>query len=72
VLLLLAGLAVEIWSSVVLVIGIREVYRLSTGRSVLVFFIPFLALFLLLVLSVTAVSLIFSVFPLNTDIPGYF
>lgn len=72
VLLLLAGLAVEIWSSVVLVIGIREVYRLSTGRSVLVFFIPFLALFLLLVLSVTAVSLIFSVFPLSTDIPGYF
>ncbi|MFX4262684.1 YIP1 family protein [Pelotomaculum propionicicum] len=72
VLLLLAGLAAGIWSSVVLVIGIREVYRLPTGRSVLVFFIPYLALFLLLILSVIAVVLIFSAFPINTNIPGYF
>lgn len=72
VLLLLAGLAVEVWSSIILVIGIREVHLLSTGRAVLVFFIPFMALFLLLVLSLIALAVTISVFPINTNIPGYF
>lgn len=72
VLLLLAGLAAWIWSSIILVIGIREVHLLSTGRSVLVFVIPFLAMFMLLILSVTALAVMFSAFPLNTNIPGYF
>jgi hypothetical protein len=71
-LLLLAGLAVGIWSSIILVIGVREVHLLSTGRSVLVFFIPFLALLMVLILSVIALAVIFSALPLNTSIPGYF
>ena len=70
--LLLASLAVWVWSSVILVIGLREAHRLSTGRSVLVFLIPYLALFLLFVLSLTALLVIISTFQINTDIPSYF
>jgi hypothetical protein len=71
-LLLLAGLAVGIWRCVLLVIGIREVHGLSTGRSVLVFFIPTLALFLLFVLSIIALGVMVMAFPSSTNIPGYF
>ncbi|MDD4334388.1 MAG: Yip1 family protein [Desulfotomaculaceae bacterium] len=72
VLLLLAGLAIWIWSSIILVVGLRETHRLSTGRSVLVFIIPYLTLILLLILSLIALVFTISVFPLNTNIPGYF
>ncbi|MDD2554542.1 MAG: Yip1 family protein [Desulfotomaculaceae bacterium] len=72
VLLLLAGLAIWIWSSIILVVGLRETHRLSTGRSVIVFVIPYFALFLLLILSLIALAVTISLFPLNTNIPGYF
>lgn len=72
VLLLLASLAIWIWSSIILVVGLRETHRFSTGRSVLVFIIPYLSLFLLLILSLIALVVTISVFPLNTNIPDYF
>jgi len=71
-LLLLAVLAVGIWRCGLLVLGIREVHGLSTGRSVLVFFIPFLALFLFFVLLITALAVMVAAFPSSTNIPGYF
>lgn len=72
VLLMLASLAIWIWSSVILIVGLKATHRLSTGRSVLVFITPYLALFLLLILSLIALVVTISVFPLNTNIPGYF
>ncbi len=72
ILLLLAGLAVWIWSSVILIVGLRATHRLSTGRAVLVFAMPYLALFLLLILSLVALAATISAFPLNTNIPGLF
>ena len=71
-LLLLAGLAVWIWSSILLVIGIREVHNMSTGRAALVFFIPYLALFLFFILSFIALAVMLTAFPSSTNIPGYF
>jgi hypothetical protein len=71
-LLLMAGLSVWIWRCVLLVIGIREGHGLSTGRSVLVFFIPYLALFLLFVLSIIALVVMAASLPSSTNIPGYF
>ncbi len=71
-LLMLAWLVLGIWSGVLLVIGIREVHMLSTGRSVTVLLIPFLALVLLLVFLVIGLVALLSAFTLNTNIPGYF
>lgn len=71
-LLLLAGLAIWVWSSIIIIIGIREAHLFSTGRSVLVFVIPYLVLFLLLILAVIALVVLISIFQINTDIPGYF
>lgn len=70
--LMLVWLVLGIWSGIIFVIGIREVHALSTGRSVLVLLIPWMALVLLLVLSVIGLVALFSAFTLNTNIPGYF
>jgi len=72
ILLGLAGLAVWIWSIILMVIGVGAVHRLSAGRSVLTVLTPFLALvlfgiFLFIALLVIAVSL-----PYNANLPGYF
>jgi hypothetical protein len=71
-LLMLVWLVLGIWSGIIFVIGIREVHMLSTGRSVLVLLIPWLALVLLLVLLVIGLAVLLSSFTLNTNIPGYF
>lgn len=71
-LLMLVWLVLGIWSGVLLVIGIREVHMLSTGRSVTVLLIPCLALVLLLVFLVIGLVALLSAFTLNTNIPGYF
>ncbi len=56
----LLGLGLFIWSTVLLVVGIREVHGLSTGRAVLVVLTPGLAVLLLVVL-ITAAAYSFAV-----------
>jgi hypothetical protein len=71
-LLILAWLAVGLWSGIIFVIGVMEVHALSMWRSVLVLVIPFLAMISLLVLSLIGLAVMVSAFAINTNIPGYF
>ncbi len=68
----LAGLAVGIWSIVLLVIGIRAVHRLSTSRSVLTVLAPFLTLLLFLIILIAALAVLAISLPYKANFPGYF
>lgn len=68
----LAGLAVGIWSIILMVIGLREVHGLSTGRSVLVVFSPILALLVLGILMIITLVVIAASIPNGMHLPGYF
>jgi hypothetical protein len=68
----LASLAVGIWSIVLLVIGVRAVHRLSTGRSVLTVLTPFLALVLFLIILIAAIAVLAISLPYKANFPGYF
>jgi len=68
----LAGLAVGIWSIILMVIGLREVHGLSTGRSVLVVFSPILALLMLGILMIITLVAIAASMPDRMHLPGYF
>ena len=69
----LAGLAVWMWGIVLLVIGLKQVHGLSTGRSLLVIFSPYLALGLLLAILLAAVIIFAASLPLGLGhFPGYF
>ncbi len=72
VLLGLAGLAVWIWSIVLMVIGVGAVHRLSAGRSVLTVLTPFLVLFLLAIILIVALAVTAVTLPYNANLPGYF
>lgn len=71
-LVVLAGLAVGIWSAVLLVIGLKQVHGLSTGRSVFVVFSPILALVALGVLMIAALVAIAASMPARMHFPGNF
>jgi len=72
VLLGLAGLAVVVWSIVLMVIGLREVHGLSTARSTLAVFSPFLAFIALGVLLVVLLAVVAALLPARTYFPGFF
>ncbi len=71
-LLFLVGLTVWVWSSIILIIGLRETHHFSTGRAVTVFIIPYLTLLLLLILLLIPITVLISSFPLNTNTPSFF
>lgn len=59
----LFSLAVFIWSVVLLVIGIREVHRFSTGRAALTVFTPAMVLVLLLIIALIMAGSIINTLP---------
>lgn len=59
----LLSLAVFIWSVVLLIIGIREVHGLGTGRAVLTVFTPAMALVLLLIIGLIMAGSVISTLP---------
>lgn len=68
----LTGLGVWIWSVILLVIGLREVHSLSTGRSLLVVFSPYLVLLLMLLLLLAILVVFAASLPFGIPFPGYF
>lgn len=72
VILGLAGLAVGIWNIILLVIGLKAVHDLSTGRSVLTVITPYLALALFMLLMVVALVVAAVSLPFKANLPGYF
>jgi len=68
----LAGLAVVMWSAVLLVIGLRQVHGLNTARSVLAVFSPFLAVVALGVLVVMLLAAVTALLPARIYSPGFF
>jgi len=68
----LIGLAVGIWSIVILVIGVKQVYGLSTGRIVLIVFSPYLALAAMGIIIILALVAAASSMPVRQHLPGYF
>lgn len=72
ILVVLAGLAVGIWSVILMVIALRQVHGLSTGRSVLVVFSPILALITLGILMIITLVGIAASMPNTMHFPGFF
>ncbi|BAF61022.1 MAG: YIP1 family protein [Pelotomaculum sp.] len=68
----LAGLAVLVWTMVLLVIGVRHVHGFTTGRAVLVVFTPVLAMAAIAVLLVVAAVAVAASMPAKMIFPGYF
>jgi hypothetical protein len=68
----LAGLAVGVWSVVIMVTGLKQVHGLSTGRSVLVVLSPALAILALIIFVIITLVVIASSMPGMTVFPGYF
>lgn len=64
----LLGLGVFAWSTVLLVIGVREVHRFGTGQAVLTVFSPALASVVLVLLLVLTAGMIVSTLPVHPDI----
>lgn len=71
-LLLLAGLGLLIWNVTILVIGLKHVHGFTTGRSVLVIASPFLALLLLVVLTVAGIAAVVTSLTAGMGLSGYF
>lgn len=69
---LFAGLAVGVWSIVILVIGIKNVHGLSTGKSVFTVFSPFIAIMVMFFLMVIMAVVIAVSVPSDVKLPGYF
>lgn len=67
----LTGLGVWVWSVILLVIGLREVHGLSTGRTLLVVFSPYLVLLLLLLLLLAILIIFAASLPFGIPFPGY-
>lgn len=74
VLVSLAALSVWVWGFILLVIGLREVHGLSTGRTVLVILSPYLALALLLLILLAFIAFVIASLPfaMNAFPPVYF
>lgn len=72
ILLGLAGLAVWIWHIVLLVIGVRAVHHLSTGRSLATILTPFLALVLFAIILLAALMAMVISMPFAANLPEYF
>ncbi|MBE0466505.1 MAG: YIP1 family protein, partial [Candidatus Desulforudis sp.] len=69
----LFSLAVFIWSVVLLVLGLREMHRLSTGRAVTVVLAPVgVVLLAAVIVLVLIISGIMTLFPALPDFPGGF
>ena len=71
VLLGLAGLAVGIWSIILLVIGLKQAHALSTGRSLLVVLSPVLVLVVFGILIMALLVTVAALMPTNMHLPGY-
>jgi hypothetical protein len=61
----LLGFGVFVWSTVLLIIGVREVHRFGTGRAVLTVFSPALALVTIMVLVMIIVGVAVSTLPVD-------
>jgi len=72
IIIVLAGLATGIWSAVLLVIGLKQVHGLTTGRSVLVVLSPFLTLLALAIIMIAALVAVAASLPAGMRNPGFF
>lgn len=72
IIIALAGLATVMWSVVLLVIGLKQVHELTTGRSVLVVISPFLILLVLMIIIIAALVVVAASIPFRMPGPGFF
>lgn len=74
IIIALAGLAILVWSIVLLVIGLKQVHGLTSGRSFLAVVSPFLLLLVLFIIIIAALVAVASSMPfgMRNPGPGYF
>ncbi|OPX84383.1 MAG: Yip1 domain protein [Pelotomaculum sp. PtaB.Bin104] len=68
----LTGLASAVWTTILLVLGLKQVHGLTTGRSLLVVFAPFLTLAVLVLLFIVVLVLVVAVQPAGMYHPEFF
>lgn len=68
----LTGLASAVWTTILLVIGLKQVHGLTTGRSLLVVFAPFLTLAVLVLLFIVVLVMVVAVQPAGMYYSEYF
>lgn len=68
----LLGLTTVIWTTILLVIGLKQVHGLTTGRSVLVILSPLLLLAVFLILMIVALVALVASQPARVYAPGFF
>lgn len=72
VLVILAGLAVGIWSIILMVIGLKQAHDLPTGRSVFAVLSPLIAFIVVGFLTVMVIVVLALSIPTKMNLPGYF
>ncbi|OPX91645.1 MAG: Yip1 domain protein [Pelotomaculum sp. PtaB.Bin013] len=72
IIIILAGLATGIWSAVLLVIGLKRVHGLTTGRSVLVVLSPFMVFLALMIIMIAALVAVAASLPAGMDGTRFF